>query len=132
MRVLVNDVRLFFDVEGAGLVPDGPIMRKRPTLLLLHGGPGFDHSTFKPAYSSLAECAQVIYLDHRGNGWSDAGSRGRHGRSRNGATTCTRSARCLELSVRLSWEPRSVARSPWPMRRAIQPTLPSSFSSVLK
>jgi len=75
MRVLVNDVRLFFDVEGAGLVPDGPIMRKRPTLLLLHGGPGFDHSIFKPAYSSLAECAQVIYLDHRGNGRSDAGSR---------------------------------------------------------
>src|SRR5215475_821836 len=75
MRVLVNDVRLFFDVEGAGLVPDGPIMRKRPTLLLLHGGPGFDHSIFKPAYSSLAECAQVIYLDHRGNGRSVAGSR---------------------------------------------------------
>jgi pimeloyl-ACP methyl ester carboxylesterase len=48
-------------------------MREKPTLLLLHGGPGFDHSIYKPAYSSLADCAQVIYLDHRGNGRSDAG-----------------------------------------------------------
>ncbi len=75
MRVLVNGVRLFFDVEGASLVPDGPTMREKPTLLLLHGGPGFDHSIYKPAYSSLADCAQVIYLDHRGNGRSDTGPR---------------------------------------------------------
>jgi pimeloyl-ACP methyl ester carboxylesterase len=67
MRVLVNGVRLFFDVEGLSLVPDGPTMREKPTLLLLHGGPGFDHSIYKPAYSSLADCAQVIYLDHRGS-----------------------------------------------------------------
>ena len=73
MRVLVNGVRLFFDVEGVSLVPDGPVMREKPTLLLLHGGPGFDHSIYKLAYSSLADCAQVIYLDHRGNGRSDAG-----------------------------------------------------------
>jgi proline iminopeptidase len=73
MRVLVNGVRLFFDVEGASLVPDGPTMREKPTLLLLHGGPGFDHSIYKPAYSALADVAQVVYLDHRCNGCSDAG-----------------------------------------------------------
>jgi len=73
MHVLVNGVRLFFDVEGAKLVPDGFAMRERPTLLLLHGGPGFDHSSFKPAYSALADIAQVIYLDHRGNGRSETG-----------------------------------------------------------
>ena len=73
MHVLVNGVRLFFDVEGAKLVPDGPVMRERPTVLLLHGGPGFDHAIYKPAYSALADVAQVIYLDHRGNGRSDAG-----------------------------------------------------------
>jgi hypothetical protein len=28
MRVLVNGVRLFFDVHSAGLVPDGPAMRE--------------------------------------------------------------------------------------------------------
>ena len=76
MHVLVNGVRLFFDVEGAKLVPDGPVMRERPTLLLLHGGPGFDHTIYKPAYSALADIAQVIYLDHRGNGRSDARSEG--------------------------------------------------------
>jgi pimeloyl-ACP methyl ester carboxylesterase len=73
MYVLVNGVRLFFDVEGAKLVPDGPAMREKPTVLLLHGGPGFDHSVYKPAYAALADVAQVIYLDHRGNGRSDAG-----------------------------------------------------------
>jgi proline iminopeptidase len=75
MHVSVNGVRLFFDVEGAKLVPDGPVMREKPTLLLLHGGPGFDHSTYKPAYSALADTAQIIYLDHRGNGRSEDGPR---------------------------------------------------------
>jgi pimeloyl-ACP methyl ester carboxylesterase len=73
VHVLVKDVRLFFDVEGGKLVPDGPVMREKPTLLLLHGGPGFDHSILKPAYSALADVAQVVYLDHRGHGRSDAG-----------------------------------------------------------
>ncbi len=71
MRIDIGDVTLFFDVEGAKLVADGPQMRERPTLLLLHGGPGFDHSSYKPAFSQLADVAQVIYLDHRGNGRSD-------------------------------------------------------------
>jgi hypothetical protein len=31
MRIEVNSVRLFFDVEGAKLVPDGPVMREKPT-----------------------------------------------------------------------------------------------------
>ncbi len=68
MFVQVNGARLFFDVEGAVLVPDGPRMREKPTLLLLHGGPGFDHSIYKPAFSAVADLAQVIYLDHRGCG----------------------------------------------------------------
>ena len=75
MHVFINGVRLFFDVEGAKLVPDGPAMREKPTLLLLHGGPGFDHSIYKPAYSALADIAQIIYLDHRGNGRSEEGAR---------------------------------------------------------
>jgi pimeloyl-ACP methyl ester carboxylesterase len=75
MHVIVNGVRLFFDVEGAKFVPEGPVMREKPTLLLLHGGPGFDHSIYKPAYSALADMAQIIYLDHRGNGRSEDGPR---------------------------------------------------------
>ncbi|MFV3131869.1 alpha/beta fold hydrolase [Niveispirillum sp. KHB5.9] len=70
MRVMVNGVPLYFDVEGAELVPDGGTLRKKPTLLLLHGGPGFDHASFKPAFAGLSDYAQVIYLDHRGQGRS--------------------------------------------------------------
>ena len=73
MHIRVNGVQLFFDVEGAKLVPDGPAMREKPTLLLLHGGPGFDHSIYRPAYSTLSDIAQVIFLDHRGNGRSEDG-----------------------------------------------------------
>jgi proline iminopeptidase len=75
MYVSIGDCRLFFDVEGAKLVPDGPTLRERPTLLLLHGGPGFDHSSFKPTFSALADVAQVVYLDHRGNGRSERSAR---------------------------------------------------------
>ena len=75
MHITVNGVRLFFDVEGTKLVPDGPVMREKPTLLLLHGGPGFDHSIYRPAYSALSDVAQIVYLDHRGNGRSEDGPR---------------------------------------------------------
>jgi pimeloyl-ACP methyl ester carboxylesterase len=71
MHVPINGIRLFFDVEGAGLEPHGAAMRQKPTLILLHGGPGMDHSGFKPRFSQLADLCQVVYLDHRGNGRSD-------------------------------------------------------------
>jgi pimeloyl-ACP methyl ester carboxylesterase len=70
MFVDVNGAKLYFDVDGAGLVPDGARMRAKPTLLLLHGGPGFDHTMYKPHFAALADVAQVIYYDHRGNGRS--------------------------------------------------------------
>ncbi len=63
-------VRLYVDIEGCGLVPDGASMRAKPTLVLLHGGPGYDHSSFKPIFSQLADVAQIIYFDHRGHGRS--------------------------------------------------------------
>jgi proline iminopeptidase len=46
-------------------------MREKPTLILLHGGPGADHSIYKPDFSQFSHVAQVIYIDHRGNGRSD-------------------------------------------------------------
>jgi proline iminopeptidase len=72
MRVEVEPgVRLYFDSEGVGLEADGPSMREKPVLLLLHGGPGFDHSLFKPWFGRFADTHQVVYLDHRGQGRSD-------------------------------------------------------------
>ena len=71
MRITVNDTALYFDVEGAGLVPDGETLRERPVIIAIHGGPGFDHAYFKPALSVLTDTAQVIYIDLRGQGRSD-------------------------------------------------------------
>ena len=80
MQVEVNGARLWFDVDGPALVPDGPRMRERPTVVLLHGGPGsFDHSYFKPDFARLSRVAQVVYLDLRGHGrsqWDDPASWG--------------------------------------------------------
>jgi len=67
----VRDVRLYFDIAGMGLVPDGPRMREQPVLLCLHGGPGFDHSLTKSTYAPLADLVQVVLPDQRGNGRSD-------------------------------------------------------------
>ncbi len=74
MDVEVRGARLWFDVDGPVLVPDGPEMRERPTVVLLHGGPGsFDHSYFKPDFERLSHAAQVVYLDLRGHGRSEWG-----------------------------------------------------------
>jgi proline iminopeptidase len=71
MQVDVNGTRLFFDVEGPALVPDGAAMRARPTVVLLHGGPGsYDHSYFKPDFAPLARRSQIVFLDMRDNGRS--------------------------------------------------------------
>src|SRR5688500_10694304 len=49
-------------------------MRERPTVLLLHPGPGFDHGLFKIQLGPwLAAGPQVVYLDQRGGGRSDLG-----------------------------------------------------------
>ena len=49
-------------------------MRERPVLLCLHGGPGFDHSMLKTPLAPLADVAQVVFADHRGQGRSDQSS----------------------------------------------------------
>lgn len=74
MRIEVEGTYLWFDVDGPGLVPQQRTMRNRPTVVLLHGGPGgFDHSYLKPDFGRLTEIAQVVYLDLPGHGRSDWG-----------------------------------------------------------
>ncbi len=70
MHASLRGTRLYFDIEGAGLVPDGERMRERPVAMVIHGGPGGDHSGFKPGMSPLADRMQLIYFDHRGQGRS--------------------------------------------------------------
>jgi proline iminopeptidase len=55
----VNGTTIFYTEIGAG-----------PALLLMHGGPGFDHTCFRPAFDRMAVECRVIYYDHRSNGRS--------------------------------------------------------------
>ncbi len=76
MRVEIEPgVRLYFDTEGMGLVPDGRAegggFRDQPTLVLLHGGPGMDLTGWKPRTSPLSDLVQIVYYDHRSHGRSD-------------------------------------------------------------
>lgn len=70
MFIKLGDQSIFFDVVGAKLEADGPRMREKPTFIVMHGGPGFDHSGLRGDFDGLADIAQVIYIDHRGNGRS--------------------------------------------------------------
>ena len=72
MRIQIEpNLRLFVDIEGTQLVPDGPHMREKPTLILIHGGPGLDHSGYRPHFARMADICQVIYYDQRGHARSD-------------------------------------------------------------
>jgi proline iminopeptidase len=53
-------------------------MRQRPEAMIIHGGPGGDHSGFKPALSPLSDTMQLIYFDHRGQGRSERGDPSRY------------------------------------------------------
>ena len=57
MRVSIGDVRLYFDVAGMGLIPAGPTMQDRPVILVLHGGPAFDHTLSKHLLAPLPDVA---------------------------------------------------------------------------
>lgn len=73
MRAKIRGTEIFFDVDGAGFVPEGDKMVERPVLFLLHGGPGGDHAPFKTSSAALRDVAQLVYVDHRGSGRSASG-----------------------------------------------------------
>jgi proline iminopeptidase len=70
MRIAVNGAELFFDVYGSSLAPRGNELVDKPVIVALHGGPGIDHSQFVPWLTPIADQAQLILVDHRGNGRS--------------------------------------------------------------
>jgi pimeloyl-ACP methyl ester carboxylesterase len=73
VEVQAGDVRLFFDVDGAKVRPDGLDTRDAPSVVIVHDGPGADHATFKhPAFARhLTPLAQLVYFDLRGHGRSE-------------------------------------------------------------
>jgi len=63
---------MFFDVDGSALVPDGPLLRAKPVVVLIHGSE-VDHSFFKPWITPLVADAQLVFVDLAGHGRSDEG-----------------------------------------------------------
>ena len=47
LKARVRGTELFFDVLGAGIEFGATEPIEKPVIFLLHGGPGFDHSSFK-------------------------------------------------------------------------------------
>jgi len=70
MYIELDGARIFVDTMGSSLAVDGPKMRQRRSLVVLHGGPGFDHSLLRPYFDRFADDYQVFFVDHRGNGRS--------------------------------------------------------------
>jgi proline iminopeptidase len=59
MEAQINDHKVFYTIEGQG----------RP-MLFMHGGPGLDHTHFRPWLDVLGTKAQLIYYDQFGQGRS--------------------------------------------------------------
>ncbi|HTX27752.1 MAG TPA: alpha/beta hydrolase [Streptosporangiaceae bacterium] len=74
MRISLGDVSLWFDVSGPSVIPQADTTAERPVVVAVHGGPGLDHMTVKPALGPLAEDFQMVYFDLRGHGRSDHSS----------------------------------------------------------
>ena len=73
MLARVRDTEIYFDVEGAGLLPDGGRFISRPPAFVIHGGPGSDHSVLRSRYGALSCRLQLVYFDFRGHGRSARG-----------------------------------------------------------
>ena len=73
MRAKIRDTEIYFDVDGCGLVVEEQGIREKPVALIIHGGPGVDHTSYKPCFSPLVHHLQLVYFDHRGQGRSARG-----------------------------------------------------------
>jgi proline iminopeptidase len=55
MRISLDDVRLWFDVSGPSVLPEGDTIAARPTIVAVHGGPRVDHINTKAKPAPLPE-----------------------------------------------------------------------------
>lgn len=70
MYAHVNGIDLFFDIEGSGFEVTDTGLVQKPVVFIHHGGPGNDHTYFRPWLDSLADIAQLVFIDQRGSGRS--------------------------------------------------------------
>jgi len=69
MKLHINGTELFFDTAGSELDSTAGFSQK-PTMIILHGGPGFDHTYLRPWLDPISDFARLIYIDQRGCGRS--------------------------------------------------------------
>src|SRR4051794_40350719 len=62
MLVDVGDTRLYVEERGAGSLP----------LIVLHGGPGLDHTMFGAYLDALGDACRLLLVDQRAQGRSEA------------------------------------------------------------
>jgi proline iminopeptidase len=60
MEMIVDGTRVHYERVGSG-----------PPLAVVHGGPGSDHTVFRPWLDQLSSVVELIYIDLLGNGRSD-------------------------------------------------------------
>ncbi|BAZ42913.1 prolyl aminopeptidase [Calothrix sp. NIES-4101] len=75
MLAKIRDTEIFFDIEGCSVVVNGFQTYTQPVAFLIHGGPGADHTGYKPTFSALTRRLQLVYFDHRGQGRSARGAK---------------------------------------------------------
>jgi pimeloyl-ACP methyl ester carboxylesterase len=66
----LKDVKLFYTVYNKNQSVDS-LDPNLPSMIVLHGSPGFDHKHMVPYWSKFSSNLQVIFIDQRGNGLSD-------------------------------------------------------------
>jgi pimeloyl-ACP methyl ester carboxylesterase len=66
----LEDLKLFYTVYNNSQHVES-LDANLPSLIVLHGGPGFDHKHMVPFWSKFSSICQVIFIDQRGNGLSD-------------------------------------------------------------
>lgn len=75
MKAAIRGTEIYFDIAGMQLAPVGKNFETRPTIFLLHGGPGGDHLRYKQTTSGLQDVAQLVFIDNRGCGLSKKSKR---------------------------------------------------------
>lgn len=67
----LQNTKLYYKIYGAETSSAEQSSTSKPTIIVVHGGPGYDHSYEVPFLSQCESFAQVVFYDQRGHGRSE-------------------------------------------------------------